>query len=80
MELVRKGAGVLSLAFLMAMVTIVFFSYYAAADYCQVIGPCNWGDCYSFCLQMNYTGDFETFCLPSFSANGHESCCCRVPG
>ncbi|KAK3120719.1 hypothetical protein QOZ80_9AG0692770 [Eleusine coracana subsp. coracana] len=81
MELVKKGAiSVLSLAFLMAMAVIVVFSSYTAADYCQNIGPCYFDACYAFCLQNNYTGNFETFCLPSFTAHDYHSCCCRVPG
>ncbi|TVU23384.1 hypothetical protein EJB05_25746, partial [Eragrostis curvula] len=80
MALDKKGTDVPSLVVLTAMVMIVVFSSCAAADYCKMIGPCKLDVCYSFCLAKNYTGDFETFCVPSMVGGPYLSCCCRVPG
>ncbi|KAL6653676.1 hypothetical protein ACP70R_008600 [Stipagrostis hirtigluma subsp. patula] len=75
MALVKKGATVLSLAILMAMVTVMIFLL-CCSNYCHVIGQCNQKTCFQFCLKSNYTGNFQAYCAPGI---GDIGCCCRVP-
>ncbi|KAL6908125.1 hypothetical protein ACP4OV_002295 [Aristida adscensionis] len=77
---VKRGASAVSLVLLMAMAMAVIFFSYAAADYCDRMSPCDEERCYNFCLTKNYTGDFETYCMPGYIRPDRTSCCCRVPG